>query len=99
MTRRSSLSLSKHARRRSQQRGFSYEDLELILQYGTPYRAGWSKEPISAYWFTRRSLNRLKQRERHEHLANSAVIMSDSGTIMTVFHVKRRPRYWRSARH
>ena len=93
------LAITRHAQTRLQQRGFQFDELEMIIRYGQPYYAGANPTPTKAYWFTHRCLQLVNTPEQHEHLANAAVVMTDDGEIVTVYHVRKRPRHWKPARH
>jgi len=72
---------SKHAKIRSQQRGFKAGDAALILEYGIP-----KKRPGNAIEY-RLEKNRIQSLNR---VQNKAVLVSQSGEIITVYAIKKK---------
>lgn len=79
-----SISISKHAQTRMQQRGISEGDIELIVQYGSDVRNGLRQlrgKDID------NEVKRIKRRIQDlERLRNCAVIMEDDAVI-TCYHL------------
>lgn len=90
------LKMTTHASARRQQRGIAGGVMEAVLAFGDAYRAG---DGCMAYFLgeqaARRhapSLRRVADRAR-----NVAVVVSGDGAVVTVQHVPRPKRYWRTA--
>lgn len=88
---------TKHAGQRAQQRAFSPDAVEKILQYGVVYHAG---DGAFAYFLGRRRVEELRRQHGVElgDLIDTAVIVSCDDAIVSVQHVKRPKRTWRGRR-
>lgn len=83
-----SLRVSKHAQERTQQRGFTNHDVELMCRYGTPVADG--------ILMTRDAVRELaflpSERQRVERLLGAMAIVQES-TLVTVFRTSKK---WRT---
>ena len=80
------MELTRHATVRKQQRGFQADDIELIIDYGTPVR-----KPGNAIEYHMRDKDAKRLVQAAERNANKAVLVNqDGGTVITVYSVYDR---------
>ncbi len=84
------MTFSKHAQKRLQQRGFKYEYVAFILEYGKS-----SKKPGGAIEvrFSRKEFERnlFKQKinnQLFDKCKNKAVLLSNIGCVITLYNIK-----------
>ena len=93
------MKISKHAKKRSQPRAISKNQIDLILEYGHPIsKCGNAIE----YRVLKRQKNRIISDLKHlmhivEKLPKKAVLVSNDGQIITVYNLNRQ--YNRSICH
>ena len=85
------MKISKHAKKRIQQRGIPENSIELILEYGSPIR-----KPSDAYEYKvhKKEKNRIISNLKHlinivETLPQKAVLVSNDCEVITVYHITK----------
>lgn len=82
------MEISKHAKIRSQQRAIPASVIDLILEYGKPHKTTGN---ALRYEVEREKIPMLQSRlkrliQKVEKIKNTAVLVADDGTIITVYH-------------
>ncbi len=88
--------MTTHANARRQQRGIAGGVMEAVLAFGDAYRAG---DGCTAYFLGDQAVRRHSPSVRHvaDRARNVAVVVSSDGAVVTVQHVPRPKRGWRTA--
>lgn len=91
------LDMTRHAVRRSQQRGITEEEMEFVMEFGKESHAG---KGSYSYWLDQKARLRAKAElgdAGYRRLArrNIYVIASERGTVLTAAHKRARPHRFR----
>jgi hypothetical protein len=83
-----------HGRHRAKNRAFRPETIRAILEHGRILHAGGH---CTAYFLGQREVAAARRRGiRLDPFVNRAVVIAADGRVVTVAHVRRLPRHWRS---
>lgn len=85
------MQLSKHAAARSRQRGIPYDEIELILGYGTPRRKpGGAREYVLRRSDKAQVTAHLKQLiQCLDSAVGKGVLVGEDGTVITIYHIRQ----------
>lgn len=83
------MTLSKHARTRMRQRGFTYEQFQLMLRYGSERRRPGRADE---YFVDNKAVSLAETHEDRKQLEElkGASIISKGGEVLTVQHTNKR---------
>ncbi len=77
------MTMSEHAKARSRQRGIPFENMQLILSLGTPIQ---KRGGAIEFQFLKKDKKKLIQ--QLDKLTGKAVLVSEDGTIITVYTIR-----------
>lgn len=84
---------TKHARTRSNQRGVRKDEIDIIIEFGKKER---TREGSMSYFMTKKTCEMAQRAlgpgfaKLNNNIRNKAVIVSDSGTVVTVINRTKR---------
>ncbi len=89
------LKLTLHSEKRSQQRGISQSNIKKLICFGKRFYAG---KGCIAYHAGKKAIRSAKQLGVDlSDLKNQACILAQDGSLVTVQHSPRIPKYWKAA--
>ena len=90
-----SLTLTKHSRRRSQQRGIPDRGVDLAYRYGDVFYVGDGR---MAYFLSDRSIARVRKPPTDLRHYRRVAVITEERALVTCFKTDRPLKHWRSAR-
>lgn len=82
------MEFTRHAAMRTQQRGFQADDIDLIINFGTPI-----KKPGNAVEYRMRKKDEKRLVQSLDRIKGKAVLMAgDTSKILTVYNINKKNR-------
>ena len=88
------MKITRHGEVRKAQRAINGNMIEYILKNGEVYHAGTN---ALAYWVNRKITKKhVIEQISEQNIMNAAVIISSETSIITVMHIRHRPKHWKA---